>query len=110
MGQRVYWSCVILVVMTLRQNRPESASARKLQELFGINRNTVKRWAEYFRDEFPASVQWRRIRGRVTPWVTDELLPGVLVSYFFDNFPTHEQALIGCLKFLASGLASIRGA
>ncbi len=96
--------------MTFRENRLGGASARKLRELFGITRNTLKRWAEYFRDEFPVSAQWRRLRGRIVACITDDLLPGSLVSYFFDNFPTHEQGLIACLKFLASGQPSIRGA
>ncbi len=63
MGRRVYWSCVILVLMAFRQNRADGASARKLMELFEIDRNTFRRWIEYFRDQFPVSAQWKALRG-----------------------------------------------
>jgi hypothetical protein len=88
--------------MTLKQNRPDGASARKIKELFGISRKTLKRWIAYFRDEFPASSQWQRLRGRLASAVSNNELPAELVHYFLKNFKSPQQALIGCLKFLAS--------
>jgi hypothetical protein len=102
MGRRVYWGCVILVVMSLRQNRPDGASARKIRELFAISRKTLKRWIAYFRDEFPVSTQWQRLRGRLASTVSNDELPAGLVTYFLNNFKSPQQALIACLKFLAS--------
>ena len=102
MGRRVYWGCVIIVVITLKQNRPHSASARRIQEMFGISRETLKRWIEYFRDEFPESLQWQRLRGRLASTVSNNKLPAELVHYFLKNFQSPQQALIGCLQFLAS--------
>ena len=101
MGRRVYWGCVILVVMTLKQNRVDGASARKIKAMFGISRKTLKRWMAYFRDQFPASMQWQRLRGRVASTVSNNELPAELVHYFLKNFQSPQQALIGCLKFLA---------
>lgn len=103
MGRRVYWGCVILVVMTLKQNRPAGASARKIKKLFGISRKTLKRWLAYFRDEFPASVQWQRLRGRVASAVRNGALPGGLVNYFLKNSESTDQGIVACLRFLASG-------
>ena len=37
MGRRVYWGCVILVVMAFKQNRPHAASARKINERLDRN-------------------------------------------------------------------------
>ena len=102
MGRRVYWGCVILVVMSLKQNRPDGPSARKIKEMFGISRKTLKRWMSYFRDEFPASMQWQQLRGRLAATVSNHELPAELINYFLKNFPSPQQALIGCLKFLAS--------
>ena len=82
MGRRVYWGCVILVVMTLKQNRPNGASARKIKAMFGISRKTLKRWMAYFRDEFPVSLQWQRLRGRLASTVSNNKLPAELVHYF----------------------------
>jgi len=102
MGRRVYWGCVILVVMTLRQNRPDGVSVKKLKRLLGVTRKTLKRWATYFRDEFPSSAQWQRLRGRVSSSVRDSELPGALVRFFLLNSESEEKGLIACLYALAT--------
>jgi len=104
MGRRVYWGCVILVVMTLRQNRPDGTSTGRLMRLFGVSRNTVKRWIAYYRDIFPSGAGWQRLRGRISSLVRDNELPGGLVKYFLDHSESAEKALVGCLRFLATGL------
>lgn len=103
MGRRVYWSCVILVVMTLRENREDGQILRRLLNELEISRETFKRWIVYFRDEFPAGSRWQRLRGRISAAIGNNELPGALVRYFLENFGTPAQGLIGCLKFLASG-------
>jgi len=102
MGRRVYWSCVILVVMTLRQDRPDGVSANKLKKLFGVTRLTIKRWVSYFREGFPCSAQWKRLRGRVSPSVGDSELPGALLRFFLLNSESPEKGLIACLYFLTT--------
>jgi hypothetical protein len=57
---------------------------------------------DYFRDEFPESLQWQRLRGRLASMVSNNKLPAELVHHFLKNFPSPQQALIGCLQFLAS--------
>jgi hypothetical protein len=101
MGRRVYWGCVILVAMALRQNRPDGVSASKLELLFGVTRKTLIRWVSYFRDVFPSSVQWQRLRGRVSPSVGDGELPSALVRFFLLNSESPEGGLVACLRFLA---------
>lgn len=105
MGRRVYWGCVILVVMTLRQGRLRGASIAKMERMFSVSRQTIKRWIAWFRDEFPQSAQWHRLRGRVVCTVSNDELPGSLVSHFLECFPSPEQALVACLRFLAAGLS-----
>jgi hypothetical protein len=102
MGRRVYWGCVILVVMTLRQNRPGGVSANKFKKLFGVTRLTIKRWIAYFRDVFPFSAQWQRLRGRVSSSVRDSELPGALLRFFLINSESAERGLIACLHFLST--------
>jgi hypothetical protein len=101
MGRRVYWGCVVLVVMTLRQNRPNGVSAKKLRELFGFTQNTLIRWTAYFRDIFPSRAQWQRLRGAVSPRVRNGELPGALVGFFLLHSESPEKGLIACLGFLA---------
>jgi hypothetical protein len=107
MGRRVYWGCVILVVMTLRQGRLRGASIAKMERMFLISRQTIKRWIAWFRDEFPRSVQWHRVRGRVICTVSNEELPSALVFHFMNHFPTFEHALVACLRFLAADLSDL---
>jgi hypothetical protein len=101
MGRRVYWGCVILVVLALRQQRPEGASAGKLQRLFAIPGKTLARWFAYFREEFPISANWKRLRGRVMPSVDNLRLPGSLLECFLERAESAQEALLGCLRFLA---------
>lgn len=103
MGRRVYWGCVILVVMTLRQLRPNGMGACKLKRLFSIPSKTILRWARYFRAEFPASGSWQRLRGQVPATIPDDRLPGGLVEHFQRSFPSTTKALIACLLFLSAG-------
>jgi hypothetical protein len=101
MGRRVYWGSVILVVMALRQKRPEGASARKLQSLYEISRSTLARWFAYFKEEVPMSARWQRLRGQVISKVQDERLPTSLLECFLDGAETAEGGLVSCLTFLS---------
>jgi hypothetical protein len=101
MGRRVYWGCVILVVMALRQKRPQGASARKLQTIFEISRSTLVRWFAYFKEEFPRSAKWQRLRGQVISRVENDWLPASLLECFLHEAETVEGGLVGCLAFLA---------
>jgi hypothetical protein len=102
MGRRVYWSCVILVAMTLRENRPDGMSAKKVKRLLGVTRKTLNRWASYFREVFPSSAKWQRLRGSVSPSVRDSELPGALLRLFLLNRESPEKGLIACLYSLAT--------
>lgn len=102
MGRRVYWRCVILVVAALRQRRPDGISAGKLSRMFSISRKTLIRWFSYFREYFPASALWQRVRGRLGAQVIDSELPGSLLDYFIEQSADAVSGLVGCLRLLAS--------
>jgi hypothetical protein len=102
MGRRVYFGAVVLVIMALRQNRPVGVSADKLKDMFGISKKTIMRWSSYFREEFPLSIQWQRLRGRVHSSISNNGLPGNLLSFFIRNAASAEEGLVDCLRFLAS--------
>jgi len=103
MGRKVYWRAVILIVVTLRQGKPQRKSINKLQEMFSIPRKTIVRWIHYFRAIFPRSSQWQRLRGRLSGHVSNDNLPGELLKYFLSYSSSAAEGLIGCLRFLASG-------
>lgn len=103
MERRVYWQLTILVVMTLHQGRSTGYSINRLMRTFAVPRKTIVRWIGYFRDEFAKTHLWRRLRGRVSSVVSDQVLPGGLVCHFLDHHDSADQAMIACLRFLASG-------
>ncbi|MCP4147171.1 MAG: hypothetical protein GY757_05420 [bacterium] len=103
MGRRVYWGGIILVVMGLRQDRPNGMSLGKLKKRFKVPSKTISRWIRYFREEFSESDQWQKLRGKVVSTVKNSELPGALLRQFIQNTNCAQQAIIDCLKFLASG-------
>lgn len=104
-GPKVYWAPVILVVVTLRQQRLDGFSAAKVRKLFDIRRQTLSRWMAYFRDIFANEAWWQRLRGRVSSSVRDADLPASLLESFVSSFGDAEEGLTQCLVFLAGGQA-----
>ncbi|MCA1793740.1 MAG: helix-turn-helix domain-containing protein, partial [Desulfobacteraceae bacterium] len=75
----------------------------KLARKMGISRNTLKRWIHFFKNTFPVSVQWKKIRGSVSSIVKNDCLPGNLINSYLKQQSNIEKALISCLKFLSQG-------
>lgn len=103
MGRRVYWMCVILVVMALRQNRPDGYAANKLIKMYGCDKKTLKRWIEYFQHTFPSTSQWKKLRGKIDASIDNNSLPGDVVYYFINRADSPQNGLIQCLLFFSSG-------
>lgn len=82
MGRRVSFQCVILVSLTLWQSGQKSAQT--LSDLIDVDVRTIRRWAAYFREEFPRSFIWQKLRGHVPAEVRDDRLPGSLMMAFID--------------------------
>jgi|GEM_PF-2678913 len=40
-GCKIYWGCVIMIVMALIQNHPKDQSIKQLQDLFDISHHTI---------------------------------------------------------------------
>lgn len=103
MGRKVHWRVAILVAMALRQSRACKMTVEMLEEVCGVPVRTVVRWTAFFRDEFPQSRAWQRVRGRVSPEVSDTGLPGSLLEHFLARYGDMEAAVVACVCFLASG-------
>ena len=103
-GRKVYFWPVILIVMTLRQNKVNSYSAGRLMSLFNISRNTLKRWFQYFKYSFPLLPQWQRVRGLIPTHISNHEIPGSLLSFYLHHFKDEKmEALIQCLIVLTFG-------
>jgi hypothetical protein len=103
MDRRVYFRSVILIILTLHQKFPRENSKAQLMRMFGVSRKTINRWQGFFRDIFPLSALWQRLRGMISADVSNDDLPGGLTVYFTKHIKTTEEALVNCLKLLARG-------
>jgi len=103
MERKQYWSAIIIIVMALRQNKGDTSDVIKIMRMFDISYKTVLRWRGWFRDIFPTTSQWKRLRGRISAHISSNQLPGNLLDYFIQNNGSAEAGLIGYLQFLASG-------
>ncbi len=108
MDRKVYFRSVILIVLTLRHNKPQEYSKARLIRLFGISRKTINRWLVFFSELFPRSNLWKMIRGRISSSVQNNNLPGSLVNYFLQHIQTTEEAIINCNRLLATNLLPIK--
>lgn len=103
MGKKKYWSAVIVIVMALRQNKSKSPDVIKLMRMFSISYKTILRWRDWFKNIFPSTPHWMRLRGRISAQICSHQLPGNLLDYFIQSKGSAEAGLIGCLQFFASG-------
>jgi hypothetical protein len=71
----------------------------QLSELIGVNRRTVERWREWWRDTFTASPFWQLGRAAFMPPVNHDRLPASLIERF--NGGGGGERLIALLRFLA---------
>lgn len=104
LGRKVYLGAVVLISIVVRQRNLASASAKRLQELFGMSKETLARWLHFFLVAFPATARWKSLRGLVSPQVRDTSLPDGLLAEF-DRRPEGPgaAALGACLTFIARG-------
>ncbi len=103
MGLRVYLAAAIVASCALRQSRPPGKSLRELAETLGVSRQTLLRWLDWFKNIFPATPAWQRLRGLLDASVHNEQLPSGLLGRFLQAAKDPVSAFIDCLRFLASG-------
>ncbi len=101
LGRKVYFAAVVLVVVTMRQRRPGSASAARLRAAFGVSWETVGRWVSYFDEVFPSSSTWKQLRGSVHASVRDDDLPAGLLEVMVEQSGERREGLTRCLKLLS---------
>lgn len=103
MGRRVYWRCVMLVVMALGQARPNGLSADQLVQMFGITKITLMRWFDFFREAFAKTPEWERVRGRLIAYIANDRLPVSLLDYCLEQSRDALSGLVLCCRLLGRG-------
>lgn len=79
MDRRVYLRVSIVLVVALRQQRPDAWSMRLLARTLNMPLSTVQRWLRFWRLHFPCTPRWLALRGRVPLGVCDQCLPADLM-------------------------------
>jgi len=101
--RKVYWSIVILVTVILQQKRTEGHSAAKIMRLVGVSRHTLKRWIHYFKEVFPQTVKWKRIRGRLGVDLDMGQIPSAIILFFIERSASVEDGLVRSLQLFSGG-------
>jgi len=97
LGRRVYFGAVVVLACALRDGLTPRR-VRELRALLGVDRRTLGRWRQWWREPFVASRFWRATRGRLIPPVAEEALPSSLLERFAQTTPPGR--LLAMLRFL----------
>jgi len=100
-GRTVYWAAIQLVCVVVQQRRIVGWAVSELRGLFGVSKETLKRWLADFSVRVPTSRRWKRLRGRVPPDVRDDALPDALLAMFDRAAGSGEEAINAYLSFWA---------
>jgi len=103
-GRRVYWGAVVWVVTALRQQRTDGFTIERIRTLFGVTRSTLARGLAYFRDTFPQSTTWQRLRGRWMPPVAREAILWTVLERLGLARDGPQTALVRGLRLLVAGM------
>ena len=103
LARRVYFALAV-VLMSARPAGPTSAAAR-LGTALGVDRRTLARWRDWWREQFPQTPMWRATCAQFMPPVPEAQLPGELITRFTGLLP---EALVHLLVWL-SPVTVVRG-
>ena len=96
LARRVYFALAV-VRMSARPAGPTSAAAR-LGAALGVDRRTLARWRDWWREQFPQTPLWRATCAQFMPPVPEAQLPGELITRFTGLLP---EALVHLLVWLS---------
>jgi hypothetical protein len=96
-GRRVYLAPVFLLVSAM-QGALTARRLARLHDLFGVDRRTVIRWRQWWRESFPMTAFFRAMAGRFIPAMAIARLAGALLARFSGS--TRDR-VIAVLRFLS---------
>ena len=101
-GRRVYWAGAFVLACAKKLT---PGWLRRLTEVLGVDRRTVRRWRRWWQETFLRSAWWKTQRGRLIPPVVETDLPGSLL----DRFPGEGRtSLVALLEWLAPAASRAR--
>jgi hypothetical protein len=81
LGRKVYLFAVVILVSAMRQG-PTPRRLHELTKLFGVDRQTIYRWREFWNKHFPRTTFWREARTLLVPVFEMVELPRSLLEVY----------------------------
>ena len=97
LGRRVYIAAVVVLIAIL-QHGATDARMERLSEVIRVDRRTIARWRQWWRDTFTATLFWQIARARFMPPVEQAQLPAALIERFTGD---GANQLVAALRFLS---------
>lgn len=105
LGPKVYLGVVVVLITALRQG-PTPPGEKKLKRELGVDRRTLKRWQEWWREIFPEGAFWNEARRQLFPQSpSSDDLPRSLTEAF--GVEGSLRQLLRCLRFLSPATARL---
>lgn len=80
LGRRIYVAAVVVLVAACCQG-PTPPRLQVLEEAIGVSPRTVRRWITWWREVFPVTATWQRLKGMlVPPTPAEDSLPAALLK------------------------------
>ena len=96
LGRRVYLAAIVVLIAIL-QNGATDARTERLSQIVRVDRRTLARWRQWWRDAFTATPFWRIARARFIPPVDHTWMPASLLDCFAGD---GADRLVALLRFL----------
>jgi hypothetical protein len=96
LGRKVYLATIVVLVSMMQHGMTEGRLAR-LNAAIVIDRRTVLRWLQWWRNAFIATAFWRNARAAFSPPVEQDGLPSTLFERFRGEAV---ERLIALLRFI----------
>jgi hypothetical protein len=96
LGRRVYAGLVV-VLITVMIHGLKPARVRRIREALQIDARTLKRWRQWWLDNFVRSSFWKAVRARFMPAVCEQTLP---LSLWLRFELEERDRLLAVLEFL----------
>ena len=97
LGRKVYLATVVVLVSMMQHGVTEGRLERLKEVINSVDRRTVRRWLQWWRNAFTATAFWRNARAAFSPPVEQDRLPATL----FERFRVEAaERLIALLRFI----------
>jgi len=97
LGRKVYVGVVVVLVSAMMYGLSEGR-VKRLRQVLGIDRRTLKHWRQWWKSRFVRGRFWRAERGRLRRPIVEEHMPLGLVETFE---AWQREGLLKLMKFLA---------